>query len=174
MTVTLRHQEEEMLNVDQWGKIRHLHNDDKMPVRAIARQLGLRELQPFGRWKGIAIGYKGVLPEAESLEAISSRLSGDRGEMIRSLPFGPKTVRTVGIVSGGAPWEVTQAIAEGLDLYITGEAAHGIYHHCLEAGIHVIFAGHYHSETFGVRLLCERLAKETGVETAYLDIPTGL
>jgi transposase len=41
VTITKRHQEEEMLNVDQWGKIRHLHNDDKMPVRAIARQLGL-------------------------------------------------------------------------------------------------------------------------------------
>jgi putative NIF3 family GTP cyclohydrolase 1 type 2 len=72
------------------------------------------------------------------------------------------------------PREFTQAVAEGLDLFITGESAHEIYHHCLESRIHVIFAGHYHSESFGVQLLADRLARETGVETTYLDIPTGL
>jgi putative NIF3 family GTP cyclohydrolase 1 type 2 len=67
-----------------------------------------------------------------------------------------------------------QAIDEGLDLFVTGEPSHEIYHNCLEARIHVIFAGHYHSETFGVRLLSDKLARETGLETTYLDVPTGL
>ena len=80
----------------------------------------------------------------------------------------------MGIISGGAPWEVVQATAEGLDCYVTGESAHGIYHHCLEAGIHGMFAGHYHTETFGVRQLAGRLAADTGLETTYLDVPTGL
>ena len=67
-----------------------------------------------------------------------------------------------------------QAIEEGLDLYVTGETSHGIYHHCLESRIHVIFAGHYHSESFGVRALANRLTRETGLETTYVDVPTGL
>ncbi len=140
----------------------------------IARLLELKDIALFGQWKGMKIGVKGTLPSPMSIDEISSRLAGRQGEKIRSLPFGPAEVRSVGVVSGGAPWEAMQAIAEGLDCYVTGEPAHGIYHHCLEARISVIFAGHYHSETFGVRQLAERLARDTGLETTYLDIPTGL
>jgi putative NIF3 family GTP cyclohydrolase 1 type 2 len=65
-------------------------------------------------------------------------------------------------------------VAEGLDLFITGEPAHEIYHNCLEARIHAIFAGHYHSESYGVQALAQKLSQETGLETTYLDVPTGL
>jgi dinuclear metal center YbgI/SA1388 family protein len=141
---------------------------------AIARHLGLESIEPFGAYKGVKIGCKGTLPAAIGIDEIVRRLSSRQGEPIRTLPFGPAEIRTVGVVSGGAPWDVVQAMAEGLDAYVTGEPAHGIYHHCLEGRIHAIFAGHYHSETFGVRLLADRLARETGLETTYLDIPTGL
>jgi dinuclear metal center YbgI/SA1388 family protein len=140
----------------------------------ITRLLELKDIAPFGQWKGMKIGFKGTLPSPMNIDEISARLAGRQGEKIRSLPFGPAAVRSVGVVSGGAPWEALQAIAEGLDCYVTGEPAHGIYHHCLEARISVIFAGHYHSETFGVRQLAERLARDTGLETTYLDVPTGL
>lgn len=140
----------------------------------IARRLGLADLAPFGSWKGLRIGLKGRLPSPLPLDQVAATLAGPEAAAIRTLPFGPAEIATVGVISGGAPWEALQAIAEGLDCYVTGEAAHGIYHHCLEAGISVMFAGHYHSETFGVRQLAERLAADTGLETTYLDIPTGL
>lgn len=140
----------------------------------IARLLGLGDIAPFGDWKGMKIGFKGTLPSPMSIDEVCSRLAGRQGEKVRSLPFGPAEVRSIGVVSGGAPWEALQAIEQGLDCYVTGEAAHGIYHHCLEARIHCIFAGHYHSETFGVRELAGRLARDTGLETTYLDVPTGL
>lgn len=140
----------------------------------IARQLGLTDIQPFCSYRGLKIGFKGVLSAPARLEEIVMRLGGRQGEQVRTLPFGPPKIRSIGIVSGDVPREFTQAVAEGLDLFITGESAHEIYHHCLESRIHVIFAGHYHSESFGVQLLADRLARETGVETTYLDIPTGL
>jgi dinuclear metal center YbgI/SA1388 family protein len=139
----------------------------------IARHLGLLDIKPFGAYRGTKIGYKGTLPVPARLDEVVFRLSG-RGEQMRTLPFGPELISSVGIVSGGAAGEVTQAIDEGLDLFITGEALHTIYHHCLESRIHVIFAGHYQSESFGVRSLSERLARETGVDTVYVDVPTGL
>lgn len=140
----------------------------------IAHHLGLRDIEPFGDYRGMKIGYKGVLPAPASLDEVAFRLSGAQGERMRSLPFGPETITRVGIISGGAAREVTQAIDEGLELYITGEPLHAIYHHCLESRIHVIFAGHYQSESFGVKLLGQRLARETGLDTEYVDIPTGL
>ena len=140
----------------------------------LARQIGLEGLEPFGAYKGVKIGLKGMLPEPLALDEIVSRLSARQGEPVRTLPFGPGTIRSVGVVTGRAAWAAEQAWGEGLDLFITGEPSHEIYHHCLERRIHAIFGGHYHTESYGVRSLAERLARDTGVETTYLDVPTGL
>jgi len=80
----------------------------------------------------------------------------------------------VGIVSGGAADEAYQAIEEKLDLFITGDSDHTIYHHCLEGGINVIFGGHYLTETSGVTLLAEALESQTDLQVRFFDIPTGL
>jgi dinuclear metal center YbgI/SA1388 family protein len=140
----------------------------------IARRLGLAEIAPFGVFNGLTIGFKGTLPEPMDLNGLIRTLTGGDASAVRFLPFGPNVIRTVGIVSGGAPWEVAQAIDEGLDAYVTGEPTHDVYHNCLESGIHAIFAGHYATETYGVRLLGERLARETGLDTRFIDVPTGL
>jgi dinuclear metal center YbgI/SA1388 family protein len=140
----------------------------------LARRLALRGLEPFGEYRGTKIGFKGTLPEPMRLEQIVRKCCGGAEQGIRVLPFGPESVRTVGIVSGGAAEEALQAIEERLDLFITGEADHTIYHHCLEGGINVVFGGHYLTETAGVSLLGEKLGKETDVQTRFFDIPTGL
>jgi dinuclear metal center YbgI/SA1388 family protein len=140
----------------------------------IARQLGLVDLEPFGMYRGVALGWKGIFADGLPLDEVVSRLAGRQGEPVRTLPFGPPLVKSIGIISGDAPWGAAQAAAEGLDAFVTGEPAHEIYHHCLEQHIHAIFAGHYHSESHGVQSLAGRLARETGLGTTYLDIPTGL
>jgi dinuclear metal center YbgI/SA1388 family protein len=139
----------------------------------IAAALGLRDVEPFGAYRGVKVGCKGRLPEPLGLEQVLRAL-GAGASAVRSLPFGPEKVSTVGIVSGSCAKEVRQALREGLDLFITGEPLHEVYHDCLESGIHAIFAGHYHTETFGVRLLSGKISRETGIETRYFDIPTGL
>ena len=90
------------------------------------------------------------------------------------LPFGTDTIKTVGVISGGADKEVGQALAEGLDLYITGELNHQVYHTCLEGGINLISAGHYNTEVFGVQNLMEKIHTDKGLEVQFIDVPTGL
>jgi dinuclear metal center YbgI/SA1388 family protein len=138
----------------------------------IASALGLVEVEPFGEYKGVTIGYKGRLPEAWSLQQIQAAIGS--GPPLGVLPFGPEEVRTVGIVSGGAPYDVSQAIEQGLDCYITGDASHGIYHEALESKINVVFGGHYQTEVWGARLLAQRTAADTGLKTFFVDVPTGL
>ncbi|UCF97822.1 MAG: Nif3-like dinuclear metal center hexameric protein [Spirochaetaceae bacterium] len=140
----------------------------------LARRIGLQQLEPFGEYKGTKIGFKGTLPEARSLEQVVRACCGAEDRGISVLPFGPEAVRTIGIVSGGAADEAYQAIEEKLDLFITGDASHTIYHHCLEGHINVIFGGHYLTETSGVTLLAEKLQSETDLQTRFFDIPTGL
>ncbi len=140
----------------------------------IARHLGLTDIVPFGPYKGAVVGVKGRLPSPLTVQEIASRLLGGEAASARFLPFGPPSISTVGIVSGGGADNAADAINEGLDLFITGEVSHQLYHDCLEAGIHVIFAGHYYSETFGIRLLRDAFSRDTGIETRFIDLPTGM
>lgn len=140
----------------------------------MAAVLGLRDIEPFGLYKGVPIGVEGTLPEPMSVDEVNVRLFGDRYAPLGVLRFGVDQVRTVGLISGGAPLEVDQAIEEGLDLYITGDASHVAYHRCREAGINAIFGGHYATEIWGVQNIAERLGRDTDVKSFFLDIPTGL
>lgn len=139
----------------------------------IAETLNLENIEPFGSYKGKQIGYKGVLPETMDIQSIIVRLFGAWENRISALRFGTPKIRSVAVVSGGAVREVSQAIDEGLDLYITGDASHNIYHECQEARINVLFAGHYLTEIFGVQAMAERIKRELGIETTFIDIPTG-
>ncbi|HUX51603.1 MAG TPA: Nif3-like dinuclear metal center hexameric protein [Spirochaetia bacterium] len=140
----------------------------------MARKLGLVDVEPFGLYRGATIGCKGRLPAAGTMDSVVKTLFHDPSSLLGMLRFGPEVVSTVGIISGGAPHDVDQAIAEGLDLYITGESSHTVYHRCLEAGINVIFGGHYQTEVWGVQAVAEQLSRDTGLETTFIDIPTGL
>jgi len=140
----------------------------------LADALGLADRQPFGAYRGTKIGFKGSLPAPLTLDRVCEVLFHGRENALQILPFGKPLVTTVGLVSGGATSELADAIAEGLDLYITGDADHTIHHQALEAGINVISGGHYATETWGVRLLAAHLHKEVGLSTVFLDLPTGL
>lgn len=140
----------------------------------IAGRLELGQIEPFGEYKGAMIGFQGRLDEPMSLKEIALRLFGTSDDLLGLLPFGPESVQTVGVISGGAPWDVVQAIDLGLDLFITGDAAHSVYHNCLEAGINVMFGGHYRTETFGVEAIADYCSSTLGLESTFIDIPTGL
>ena len=65
------------------------------------------------------------------------------------------------------------AVEAETDALLTGEGKQQVYHRAREAGINVILAGHYATETFGVRSL-QSLVAEWGLETTFVDCPTGL
>lgn len=141
----------------------------------LAQRLGLENVQPFGSYKGATIGVRGELPQPEEFQTWLDRIfDHQRDQFLSVLSFGPENVQRIGIISGGAPWEIEQAIQEGLDAYITGDAQHAVYHTAREAGIHLISAGHYFTETWGVYALSEYARQEWNLTTSFLDLPTGL
>ena len=84
---------------------------------------------------------------------------------------GPPEVRRLAIVSGGAASRLGAAVAEGYDAFLTGEPKENVMADAREAGIHFIGAGHYATETLGVRRLGDLLAAEFGIEHVWVDIP---
>ena len=140
----------------------------------LARLLGLMNLEPFGRYHGIDIGCAGILPEPIGMEEAIRRILPDGSRPRTLIAAGPSLIRKVAVVSGGAPFEALQALGTGIDLYVTGEPSHSIYHHMVEGCLNFVAAGHYATEIWGVRAVAERLAAETGLKTTFIDLPTGL
>jgi putative NIF3 family GTP cyclohydrolase 1 type 2 len=77
----------------------------------------------------------------------------------------------VGVVSGAAASSLPEAAARGLDAFLTGEPAEHSMADAREAGIHFLAAGHYATETLGVRRLGELLADRFGLSHEFVDIP---
>lgn len=141
----------------------------------ILRALGLKNPEPFGRYKGNTIGFVARSPEPLKIKTVMERLGMPRNESAPALlEFGPEKIYTVAAVSGGGAMSLDEAVERGADLFITGDASHQMYHAAKEAGITVLSAGHYFTETFGVRALMDPLEEKFGIETFFLDIPTGL
>ena len=136
--------------------------------------LGIVETERFGRYAGVDIGTCGKLPRPIKIEGLRRKLAGILDSPVQTFTFGPAVVRKLGIVSGGGA-SLTQSAADaGCDALLTGETSHSSYHVARENGISLIFAGHYASETFGVKALGKLMEKELGLKTFFIDLPTGL
>lgn len=140
----------------------------------VASTLGVRRREGFGKLGTETIGLRGSI-KATHVEDLAGRLEtldhGDGGVTV--LPFGPDRIRRIAIVTGsGADW-FDEAVECNVDAFITGEGKGHLYHDARESAVTVILAGHYATETFGVRSMME-LAANWGLETTFIDHPTGL
>lgn len=140
----------------------------------LAARLNPAKAEGFGTWKGMELGVKVELENPATLSGIAEKILRPGKTPAAVLPFGKETIKTVGIISGGAAEDVDQAVAENLDLFITGEMSHELYHYCKENSINVIAGGHYETETVGINLVKAKVEKELGLETVFIDVPTGL
>jgi dinuclear metal center YbgI/SA1388 family protein len=140
----------------------------------LARILKLEQLEGFATFKGMPIGCKGRFPQGIDLHDLADRIEKALGESVLVHAGGDMTVRSLGIVSGAAAWDVVTAHEEGLDAFLTGEPKHDVFHEVFERGMNALYAGHYMTETVGVNLLGERLRATFGLDTEFLLLPTGL
>jgi dinuclear metal center YbgI/SA1388 family protein len=107
------------------------------------------------------------LPAAE----LFARVAAVTGREPLVFDAGPPAVRRLAIVSGGAASRLDRAIDEGYDAFLTGEPKENVMADAREAGIHFIAAGHYATETFGVRRIGDLLAERFGVDHVWVDLP---
>jgi dinuclear metal center YbgI/SA1388 family protein len=138
----------------------------------LCRELGFEpEAEAFGSVKGRNIGaigrLEGGIGAAELFERIASRL--DREPLV--FDDGPDPITTIGIISGSAAAEVHTAVELELDAFLTGEPSEHVMADAREGRISFIAAGHYATETFGIKRLGERIAEEFEIEHIFMNIP---
>ncbi|HEV2330265.1 MAG TPA: Nif3-like dinuclear metal center hexameric protein [Verrucomicrobiae bacterium] len=138
----------------------------------LCKALGLTRLKPFFHDHGQTLGFKSQVPLGRAeLAAKLERVIGT-GPLL--IPGGPDLCQSIGVVTGGAGAELKTAVKEGVDTFITGEGPHWTYALAEELGINVFYAGHYATETFGIKALAAHLAKKFKVPWEFLHHPTGL
>ncbi len=140
----------------------------------LARQLGLTDLAPFDSYRGIPLGVLGRLEPGVPRDSFVARIESLLGVQAKLIPGGREICDRVGVITGGAGSYIGTAHAAGLDTYVTGEGAHHTFFDAMELGVNLIYAGHYATETVGVKALAEHLSLAFGIPWEFHDHPTGL
>jgi len=139
----------------------------------LAGILGMTNPVPFLRYKGSLIGLIGEIETMdihEVVKLLENRIGGD----IRVFPMGNRKITKVAICSGYGGPDLNQAIEKGADLYLTGETSHEAVALAEDAGINIVFAGHYATETLGPKALGKHIEATLGLPTVFISASTGL
>lgn len=124
--------------------------------------------------RGKPIGILGRAPADVTLDQFVLQVGEKLGITPRVMAHGSSAVQRVAIVSGFGADKIAAARDLGADTFLTGETSHANYWGAADHGINVIYAGHYASETVGVRALGRHLADKFGLDMRFFDFPTGM
>jgi dinuclear metal center YbgI/SA1388 family protein len=136
----------------------------------LARVLGLTIDGPLEPGNSRSIGNTATLVAPLSATDFAQHLAACLGRQPTHIAGGPAMIHRVGFCTGGAQGYIDQAIALGLDAYISGEISEQTVHAARECGIHYFACGHHATERYGVQALGEFLQQETGIEVEFVDI----
>lgn len=136
-----------------------------------AKKIGLESWTSLGEngW-----GIVGSLQRSISLEVLAEKACaiGSQTPLIHA--FGKREVKRLAVVTGSGTSLIREAVLAGSDCLLTGEPRHQSFHEAEELGLNVIYAGHYATETLGLKALGEILTARWSLPVHFVDLPTGL
>lgn len=133
-----------------------------------AMDMGWSNLEPFGIFNGIPIGVKGkIKPCTQS--AFKKHLE-DYYQHAAHCAFGGKEeVKTVGLISGGAYRSISEAAAENLDCFVTGNFDEPAWSLAFEEKVNFYALGHTATERVGPKALGEHIKGQFKVDVTFID-----
>lgn len=132
----------------------------------LAKHLGWSEQGRFGEQD---IASYGVLPQTQKLDQLAQSLAEKLQRTPQIIGDPACSIRRVAWCSGGAQSYFEQAIALGVEAFMTGEISEQNVHVARETGVAFIAAGHHATERYGVQALGEHLAARFGLEHRFFD-----
>jgi len=139
----------------------------------LARMLALEITGAFGDYHGMPVGVACRAPNGSmGREEFVDLANGKLSTQCVAQAYGTDKIRKIGICSGAAADMIDQAALSRFDLFLTGETNHVYAHAAEENGLNVVYAGHYATETVGLKALAAHLASRFKLETTFIDLPT--
>ncbi|MFC1497485.1 Nif3-like dinuclear metal center hexameric protein [Verrucomicrobiota bacterium] len=139
----------------------------------ICKALKLKNIKPFGVYKGKAVGFRGKLSKPmpyKNFKKLVADINGIKMKELRTMDFGKKTIKSVAVVSGAAADKLEDVGHMGIDVYVSGEPTLTAYHAAQEYKTNAIFAGHYATEVFGVKAVAKLLKQKFKIKAEFIDM----
>ena len=135
----------------------------------LATHLGFRVDGRFGEQ---GLGFVGQAPTAfEHGQALAQHLQSRLGKQpVSVVPDAKRPVRRIAWCTGGAQNLFEEAIAQGVDAFITGEISEPQAHLAHETGVSFFACGHHATERYGAPALGAHLGEQLGVKHVFIDI----
>lgn len=147
---------------------------DAHPELGNNAQLGLYlGLQAQGRFGEQQLGFLGVPvsgTEYLSVQELAHRVEAVLGRPVVLIPGKSGPIRNIGWCTGGAQGYFEEAIASGVDAFITGEISEPQAHHARECGVAYLACGHHATERYGAPAVAGYIAQQLGLEHEFIDI----
>jgi dinuclear metal center YbgI/SA1388 family protein len=144
----------------------------------LARDLGLEPSGPFARFENIHVGVNGRSDiDTALIISRAAKFASEHGGVARhtAAEAGRKTKRWAICTGAGASSDTLQEAEEmGIDTLIVGEGPHWTAVHAEDHDLVIIYAGHYATETLGVRAIASHLAEKYRLPSTFISAPTGL
>jgi dinuclear metal center YbgI/SA1388 family protein len=133
----------------------------------LARQLGWSAEGRFGEQD---LGWYGRTAEATTLAGLRQAIHRTLRREPQVIGDATRPISRVAWCSGGAQNMFEQALAQGVDAYLSGEICEQSVHLARESGVAYIAAGHHATERYGVQALAAHLSERFGIECDFVDI----
>lgn len=125
---------------------------------------------PDGRFGEQDIAWLGTLAEPCDLTTLAAKVAAGLGREPMVIGDGARTIRRIAWCSGGAQGYFEQAIALGVDAFMSGEISEQTVHLARESGVAYLAAGHHATERYGVQALAGHLAQQFGISCEFVDV----
>ena len=133
----------------------------------LATRLGLRQAGRFGEQD---IAWRGDLLQPQTLSKFVEHITLTLQRAPLVIGDGERMLRKIAWCSGAAQGYFDQAVALGVDAFLTGEVSEQNVHVAEETGVAFISAGHHATERYGVKALGEHLAQQFKIEQRFFDM----
>jgi len=144
----------------------------------LAREIGLEPAAGFARHETIDCGVRGPgdVATAELVARLDTFARTHGGGAIASAIAPGRRTRHWAICYGAGvnADTIREAVDHGIDTLISGEGPHWSAVDAEEKGLVIIYAGHYATETLGVRALAGHVSAKFAVPWSFVAAPTGL
>lgn len=147
----------------------HLPLDAHETLGNNAQLAKLLDWQTISRFGEQNLASVGCLQAAQTLQQLGEHISGHLCRTAQLIAGDGRAIKRVAWCTGGAQGYFEQAIAQGVDAYITGEISEQNFHLAQESGVAFIAAGHHATEQFGIQALGVHLAERFSLQQQFFN-----
>jgi dinuclear metal center YbgI/SA1388 family protein len=133
----------------------------------LASRLGCSSEGRFGEQDMV---WFGRLAEASTAAGLVENVAQALGRQPLVIAGDARPIRRLAWCSGGAQGYFEEAIALGVDAYVSGEISEQTVHLARESGVAYLACGHHATERYGVQALAAHLTENCGLDCRFVDI----